>query len=66
MAKQITKTFVFERETKGAIRYAEVDAAGEIIGDYTQFVIGTLYVRKSALNGDGIPSSLKVKIEFGE
>lgn len=64
--KQVTKTFIFERETKGAVRYAEVDERGNIIADYNEYMIGILYIRKSALNGDGIPSSLTVTIKLND
>jgi hypothetical protein len=41
--------FKFEKETKGAVRYKEVNEDGsEIFGEG---VIGSLYVRKSALPG---------------
>lgn len=50
-------TFQKEKETKGAVRYQEDAAEG-------QQVIGTLYVRKSAL-GDTIPESVSVDLDVG-
>ena len=52
---------VLERETKGAVRYQEVDSDGKVktIEDYT---IGTLYVRKSALEGK-VPQKLTLTVE---
>lgn len=44
--------FEFEKETKGAVRYRELKT----------FVVGTLYIRKDALDG-GKPEKLKVTIE---
>lgn len=56
--------FILERETKGAVRYAETASA-----DSTTKVdiregakIGTLYIRKTAFNGL-IPTRLEVKAE---
>ena len=59
MRKQIN--MVFDYETKGAVRYTEVDAAGDMVDRYAG-VVGTLYIRKSALSGD-IPKKLTVTIE---
>lgn len=56
--------FVLERETKGALRYAEVDVAGERV-DREHQKCGTIYVRRSAFNGDK-PSVLKVEITATE
>jgi hypothetical protein len=39
--------FKLEKETKGALRYQEVDEKGEVI-EQAWAKIGTLYVRKSA------------------
>jgi len=56
-------TFKRQRETKGAEVYMEVDADGnEIADDAAGKVVGTLYLRKSALNGT-TPQTLKVKVE---
>ena len=55
--------FVIERETKGAVRYMEVDEKGEARDNmHPLAVVGTLYVRKAALDGQ-IPSTLQVTIE---
>ena len=52
-----------EKETKGAVRYQEVDSKGEKLSNYA---IGTLYIRKSALTTP-YPTSLTVTIlEGGE
>ncbi len=45
---ELTLHFAFEKETKGAVRYKEVDAEGK---DAFDAKIGTVYVRKSALPG---------------
>lgn len=57
-----TVTFKFKNETKGAIRYQEIgdDGVERSTGDGAK--IGSLYIRKTALNGDGVPQKLKVVI----
>jgi len=49
--------FKFERETKNTRRYEEER------GDNREFVVGTLYLQKSATAKLGNPDSLKVTIE---
>jgi hypothetical protein len=54
--------FVFERETKGAVRYQETkDGAPVEIGNGA--IIGALYIRKDALNGV-MPRKLVVSVSF--
>lgn len=54
-----TLTFTIEKETKGAVRYAEVG-----VGKFDEPIVGTLYVRKSAFKELGqIPTGLRVTIE---
>lgn len=60
--KQTTLNFALEKTTPGAVRFQEVDAAGEKITISAGAMIGTLYVRKTALNGV-IPQHLKVTVE---
>jgi hypothetical protein len=51
------------KETKGAVIYTEVDDAGnEVADDTAGKVVGTLYMRRSALNGT-IPQTLTVTIK---
>ena len=45
----IKKIFELERETKGAIRYQELDDAGAPVKIGEGAALGTLYIRKSAL-----------------
>lgn len=54
-----TLKFIVEKETKGAVRYQEVDA-----NNTPAFApqVGTLYVRKSAMPGGKIPKALTVTI----
>ena len=52
--KEITLRFELEKETKGAVRYAEAGTEA----------VGTLYVRKSALPSP-YPKALAVTIAFG-
>jgi len=62
-----TVTFTLERETPGALRYAEVDGkSGKPIDlkgpkGMDAAVVGTLYIRKAALDGK-MPKSLSITI----
>ncbi len=56
-----TVTFSFEKETKGAVRYQETDENNLPVNIEGGAKIGTLYVRKSALNGE-IPQKLTVTL----
>jgi hypothetical protein len=47
--RQFEVRFKLEKETKGALRYQEVDEKGEAI-EQAWAKIGTLYVRKSAFS----------------
>ena len=59
----IEAKFTFERETKGAIRYQEIDAKGAII-EQPWCKVGALYLRKSAFDrGAKFPRKLSVSIE---
>jgi hypothetical protein len=54
----IEMRFKLEKETKGALRYQEVDEKGEVI-ERAWAKIGTLYVRKSAFErGPAFPQLL--------
>lgn len=53
--------FVFEKETPGAVRFQEVDATGNKVKVEGGAKIGTLYVRKTALNGE-VPQKLLVTV----
>jgi hypothetical protein len=58
----IEAKFLFEKETKGALRFQEVDGKGEII-EQAWAKIGLLYVRKSAFErGASFPRNLSVTI----
>ena len=54
--------FVFDRETKRTYRFMETDANGRLL-DIAEAVCGTMYVKKSAFEGDEPPKVLKVTIE---
>jgi hypothetical protein len=58
-----TLKFVFEKETKGAVRYQEVgdDGAPAFAPQ-----VGTLYIRKAAIPGGKIPKKLIVTIASEE
>lgn len=54
--------FAMLRETKGAVLYQEVNAEGvPLKGDTDGAVIGSLYLRKAALNkiGKGVPKAIR-------
>ena len=62
----MTKTVKFQLEklTPGALRYAEVDDAGQPIkGDANGVLIGSLYLRKAAM-GNEVPKAFSVTIQF--
>ncbi len=48
--------FVLERETKGALRYQEVDDTGKPV-EQVWAKIGTLYIRKTAFERGQTPRS---------
>ena len=55
--------FKLEKETKGALRYQEVDEKGEVI-EQAWAKIGTLYMRKSAFErGASFPQMLRVTVD---
>jgi hypothetical protein len=55
--------FKLEKETKGALRYQEVDEKGE----QAWAKIGTLYVRKSVFErGAAFPQLLRVTVETAD
>ena len=56
-----TLMFKLEKETKGALRYQEVEQDGRPVA-VGSWVIGTLYIRKAALNGQ-FPPNLTVTVE---
>jgi hypothetical protein len=58
--------FKLEKETKGALRYQEVDDKGELI-EQAWAKIGTLYLRKSAFaRGTAYPQLLRVTVESAD
>jgi hypothetical protein len=58
--------FKLEKETKGALRYQEVDEKGDVI-EQAWAKIGTLYMRKSAFErGTAWPQKLRVTIDTDE
>ena len=57
-----TVKFNLEKETKGAVRYHEVDADGNFITDFKAGQIGTLYLRKEVFEDDNFPQSIEVSV----
>lgn len=60
---QIKATFAKDRETKGAVLYKEIGANGHIIENMYDCKIGSLYIRKTALNGEAIPNEIEVTVK---
>ena len=64
----ITETVIlrYDRSTKGAIKFQEVDANGQFRHMYDpETIIGPLYLRKRAL-GDVTPREIKVVISYDD
>jgi hypothetical protein len=61
----MTVRFQYERETKNALRFAEVDDKGDVV-EMAWAKIGALYIRKSSLlaRGEPFPHELKVTVEL--
>ncbi len=59
---KINVEFALETETKGAFRFQETKS-GKVLKIADGAKIGTLYVRKDALDGD-TPKKLKVEITY--
>lgn len=58
--------FKFKNETPGALRYEQTKPDGETPFTIAEgALVGTLYLRKSALNG-AMPKSLKVDITINQ
>jgi hypothetical protein len=60
MSIQVTMKFL--TTTPGALRYQETDGHGENLSIKNGAKIGTLYIRKSALDGEQ-PETIRVTIE---
>lgn len=54
--------FILERETKGALRYQEVDEHGHAIDGADVYTVGTLYLRKHAFPAP-FPQAIVVTVE---
>lgn len=61
MPKETVK-FAIDRETKGALRFNEVDDEGQV--KKTGYTIGTLYLRKDSGPGRGKPQVLSAVLEW--
>jgi len=66
MANPLTIFFAFERETKGAVRFQEVDGDENPLEIGSGAKVGTLYVRKSALPIGTIPERITMSLSFTE
>lgn len=60
MAKELTATFVQERETKNTVRFIEEESPDG------PPIVGTLYVQKYALRRLGNPTKVILTIKAGE
>ncbi len=61
----VEATFRLEKETSGALRFREIDENDQFYESNTSpgCKIGTIYIRKSELNGD-IPQAAQITIQF--
>jgi hypothetical protein len=60
----VSVRFKLEKETKGALRYQEVDEMGQPI-EQAWAKIGTFYIRKSAFErGQAFPQTLWVTVSY--
>lgn len=48
------------KETKGAYQYSEIDDDGNVVEDFREVKIGSIYVRKDALDGKKGPKEITV------
>lgn len=64
--KSFTATFTIVNQTKGAVRYGEIDDKGEIIEDFAKAHVGSLYLRKSNFNGSEPPRKLTATVEWAD
>ena len=55
-------SFIFEKETKGAVRYQEVTDSGEVAA-VAEYKIGTIYIRKSAFASGQHPKAFTLTLE---
>jgi hypothetical protein len=61
MSHVLAAKFILERETKGAVRYQEIDEKDKPL-DVAAAKIGTLYIRKATFSADA-PKRIKVTVE---
>lgn len=62
MAKFVLE-FALEGETKGALKFKELDSEGNQVSTVADGKIGQLYMRKSAFPGGKFPDKLTVTVE---
>src|SRR5258708_16244057 len=62
---EVHATFVLLNETKGALRFQEVDDKGNALkSDADKALMGTVYLRKAAVKGS-IPKYIRMILQFG-
>lgn len=61
--KTVVCHFRFKNATPGALRYEQVNEKGEVYSIANGALIGTLYLRKSAM-GSSEPKTLTVPVTF--
>jgi hypothetical protein len=59
----ITCHFKLEKETKGAIRYMQVDGEGNSYGAEAGAELGSVYIRKSAFKDGSVPQKITMVIQ---
>jgi hypothetical protein len=59
----IKATFKFERETKGTLFFREADNEGIPLKNFKEGKIGSIYLRKEALDGES-PDTINVTVDW--
>ena len=52
--------------TKGAVRFDETDADGQVITSANKYIVGGLYIRKHALVEGDYPDIIFITLQFSE
>jgi hypothetical protein len=60
--KQFEVNMILDRETKGALRYQEVNGEGAALEIGAGAKIGTLYIRKDAFKAGTAPKAVAVTV----
>lgn len=59
---ELVANFKLDRQTKGALRYMEVNSDGKVL-DQSSCTVGTLYIRKAAYSDGEYPEAIRIQIQ---